>query len=102
MRMLHRQFLGAAYAWWRTTGRTTQILLEHEGADRIRQADNPIRRAIVDGETTRRRLDVASEELDFPVLHELKAAGGTDYLALPVSSCRRPRQLSSSRPGWLR
>ena len=38
------------------------------------------------GETLRRRVDVADEELDFPILHDLKAEGATDYFALPVKS----------------
>jgi adenylate cyclase len=40
----------------------------------------------IGGETLRRRLDVPDHELDFAVLHDLKAAGGTDYFALPVPS----------------
>ena len=38
------------------------------------------------GETLRRRVDVADDELDFPILHDLKAEGATDYFALPVKS----------------
>ena len=38
------------------------------------------------GETLRRRVDVPDDELDFPILHDLKAEGATDYFALPVKS----------------
>jgi adenylate cyclase len=38
------------------------------------------------GETLRRRIDVPDNELDFPILHDLKAAGATDYFALPIKS----------------
>ena len=38
------------------------------------------------GETIRRRVDVADDALDFPILHDLKAEGATDYFALPVKS----------------
>ncbi len=34
----------------------------------------------------RRRVDVADDELDFPILHDLKAEGATDYFALPVKN----------------
>jgi hypothetical protein len=39
-----------------------------------------------DGETVRRRIDVADNKLDFPILHDLKAEGATDYFALPVKN----------------
>jgi len=48
--------------------------------------DNPVRRVLVAGETVRRRLDVADAALDFPILHDLKADGATDYFALPLKS----------------
>ena len=38
------------------------------------------------GETVRRRVDVADNELDFPILHDLKTEGATDYFALPVKN----------------
>ena len=38
------------------------------------------------GEALRRRVDVPDDELDFPILHDLKAEGATDYFALPVKS----------------
>lgn len=83
---LHPQFLGMTLAWWRTTGQTVQTLIAHEVADLIPIDENPVRRVVVHGETLRRRLDVAGAVLDFPILHELKAAGGTDYFALPLPS----------------
>lgn len=83
---LHPQFLGTAFHWWRTTGQTTHTMIAHEAADGLRYEDNPVRRVCVGGETLRRRLEVADDQLDFPILHELKAAGATDYLALPVPS----------------
>jgi adenylate cyclase len=56
----------------------------HEVQDLYGQEDNPVRRVLVGGETLRRRVDVADRELDFPVLHDLKSQGGTDYFALPI------------------
>ncbi len=83
---LHPQFLGVAFVWWRDTGQTTLTLVAHEVLDAVLYEDNPVRRVIEGGETIRRRLDVADNELDFPVLPELKARGGTDYIALPIPS----------------
>ncbi len=83
---LHPQYLGATFVWWRTTGQTVQTLIAHEVTAMIRPEENPVRRVVVGGETLRRRIDVADAVLDFPILHELKAEGATDYLALPLAS----------------
>jgi adenylate cyclase len=48
--------------------------------------DNPVRRVLVGGQTIRRRIDVSDDKLDFPILHDLKAEGATDYFALPIKS----------------
>ena len=86
LRTLHPQYLGATFVWWRTTGRTVLRLVTHEVLDLYGHEDNPVRRVMVAGETVRRRLDVADDALDFPILHDLKAEGATDYFALPVKS----------------
>lgn len=100
---LHPQYLGATFTWFRTTGRTVQTLIAHEVTDLIRYEDNPVRRVVVGGETLRRRMDGADAVLDFPILHELKAQGAADYLALPVASAHGWRNYMVSyvtdRPG---
>jgi adenylate cyclase len=85
-RTLHPQFLGVTFVWWRTTGQTVQTMIALEVADMIRDGDNPVWRVSIAGETLRRRLDVAEDQLDFPILHDLKAGCGTDYLAMPIRS----------------
>src|SRR5216684_3071495 len=95
---LHPQYLGATFVWWRTTGQTVQTLIAHEVTAMIRPEENPVRRVVVGGETLRRRIDVADAVLDFPILHELKAEGATDYLALPLASARSPAMCSM--PTW--
>jgi adenylate cyclase len=86
LRTLHPQYLGANFVWWRTTGRTVLRLVTHEVQDLYGHEDNPVRRVQVAGETVRRRVDVADAALDFPILHDLKAEGATDYFALPLKS----------------
>jgi adenylate cyclase len=83
---LHPQYLGASFVWWRTTGQTITTLVAHELAELIGHEDNPVWRVVWGGETLRRRVDVADDELDFPILHDLKVKGATDYFALPVKS----------------
>ena len=86
LRTLHPQYLGANFVWWRTAGRTVLTFVAHEVQDLFAHEDNPVRRVMVAGETIRRRVDVADDALDFPILHDLKAEGATDYFALPVKS----------------
>ena len=86
LRTLHPQYLGVTLVWWRTTGQTVQTFITHEVQDLFGNEDNPVRRVLVAGETVRRRVDVADDELDFPILHDLKAEGATDYFALPVKN----------------
>jgi len=102
---LHPQYLGATFVWWRTTGQTVQTLIAHEVTDLIRHEENPVWRVVVGGETLRRRIDVADAVLDFPILHDLKAQGATDYLALPLPSAHTRNYMVSyvtDRPGGFR
>ena len=100
---LHPQFLGSTFIWWRTTGQTQQILIKHEIVERISYLDNPVARVRIGGETLRRRLEGSDARLDFPVLHELKAKGATDYYAFPVGGAFGPNSYMAAyvadRPG---
>jgi adenylate cyclase len=100
---LHPQYLGATFTWFRTTGQAVLTMVAHELADRVRYEDNPVPRVVRGGETLRRRIDVAGAVLDFPILHDLKAQGATDYLALPVASAHLARNYMvtyvTDRPG---
>ncbi|MGH6982387.1 MAG: adenylate/guanylate cyclase domain-containing protein [Stellaceae bacterium] len=99
---LHPQFLGATYVWWLATGRTVEVMIAYEIGERVPPDQNPVVRVREGGETLRRSLEVADEQLDFSVLHELKERGGTDFLALPVPSVGgRMNYLAyvSDRPG---
>jgi adenylate cyclase len=62
------------------------MAVAHEGRDSMGYRLNPVVRVREGGETLRRLLEGPAETLEFSVLHDLKAAGGTDYLALPVAS----------------
>ncbi len=86
LRTLHPQYLGANFVWWRTTGRTVLTFVKHEVRDLFGHEDNPVQRVLVGGKTLRRRIDVPDDELDFPILHDLKVEGATDYFALPIKS----------------
>jgi adenylate cyclase len=100
---LHPQFLGAAFVWWRDTGRTVRVMIKHEIANLIPYEANPVRRVREGGETLRRRLEGVDAQFDFSVLHEVKERGATDYFALPVGGVYGPSSYMatyvSDRPG---
>lgn len=87
---LHPQFLGTTFVWWRDTGQTVQTMVAHEIRETVHYENNPIRRVIDGGETIRRRLDVPDDQLDFSILPDLKARGGTDYFSLRIASAFGP------------
>jgi hypothetical protein len=78
-------------------------MIAHEFADLIPYADSPVRRVSESGEALRRRLEGTDAVLDFPVLHDLKANGATDYFVLPVTSALGSRHCMATyvtdRPG---
>ena len=101
-RTLHPQYLGTSMHWWRTTGVSTRVLIGHEVADTLRYDDNPVLRVSVGGETIRRRIGAPDAKFDFPILHDLKAEGVTDYFALPVPAAHGDNYMVSyatDRPG---
>jgi adenylate cyclase len=83
---LHPQFLGATYQWWKDQAETRKIMIRHEVLNIVPYAENPVMQARSEGKVIRRRLDDPSVTLDFPILPDLKARGGTDYLIFPVDS----------------
>jgi adenylate cyclase len=84
--VVHPQYFGTNLVWWRSTGQTTQTMITHELVELLQGEDTPPKRVILHGETVRRRLEVPDDELDFAICFELKAEGGTDFLALPITS----------------
>jgi adenylate cyclase len=84
--VVHPQYFGANAVWWRSTGQTTRSMITHELVELLRGEDTPPKRVILLGETVRRRLEVPDDELDFAFCFELKTKGGTDFLALPITS----------------
>ncbi|HEX7200896.1 MAG TPA: adenylate/guanylate cyclase domain-containing protein, partial [Dongiaceae bacterium] len=61
-------------------------MITHELVELMQGEDTPVKRVILFGETLRRRLEVPDDELNFPILRELKAEGATGFLALPITS----------------
>src|SRR5260370_19568626 len=49
------------------TGRTVLTFVKHEVHDLFGHEDNPVQRVLAGGKMLRRRIDVADDELDFPI-----------------------------------
>ncbi|MCI0430227.1 MAG: adenylate/guanylate cyclase domain-containing protein, partial [Rhodospirillales bacterium] len=82
-RTLHPQV--RAIIWlWRKGERGTRLDREHGVETTAAYLQSPIRVIYEGAGAVRRRLKGPGENLDFPVLHEVKALGATDYVAMPV------------------
>ncbi len=81
---LNPQVAGTAYIWKRGQTTLDERKLLHSRANSPIFLNSPLI-PIYRGEGgVRRRLESADAVLDFPILHDLKAEGATDYVALPL------------------
>jgi adenylate cyclase len=82
VRTLHPRIMGRRIEWREGVGPMTG-----EGSYEVFETGSfrgsPVARVYQDGQPLRLRLD-RPEQRDFPQLDELRAGGGTDYLAFPV------------------
>ncbi|NQW09286.1 MAG: adenylate/guanylate cyclase domain-containing protein [Alphaproteobacteria bacterium] len=84
LRTLHPQATGYSVIWYRDVEQpqALRILRGMEDTEAFRRSPLPL---IFEGAAgIRRRLDIADENFDFPVLEDLKAEGMTDYVAMPL------------------
>ena len=78
----HPQLFSVSSLWERDKGVTERRYRVDPSQDAI-LANSPIRNAY-DGNPFRSRLTTAAEQPEFPILTELRSAGVTDYVVLPV------------------
>jgi adenylate cyclase len=82
---LHPLYTGNGYRWIRGEAEVYRGFGEHGIQTSPRFAANPLKLVVVDGySAVRRRLAVDYREGEFPLLDELKAAGATDYMCMPI------------------
>jgi adenylate cyclase len=83
VRTLHPQIVGRRFVWRRDTGTVVS-----EGTfdllDRDVFRNSPMTLVASTGATFRRRLADADCPLDYPILHDLRAEGVTDYIVSPL------------------
>lgn len=83
-RTLHPLISGAAYRWTRGEDDIEQVTLRHERLTSPEYLNSPLVPIFEGAGGVRRRLDDNAGADDFPVLADIRAAGGTDYVAMPL------------------
>ncbi len=85
LQTLHPQLRAQSFVWHRATG--DAVVYDH-----TRDADtspeyltSPIAAILGGAGGVRCRLDVDPPQLDYPLMHSLKAEGATDYVMMPIS-----------------
>jgi len=84
MRALHPQ-VGGMRVLWAAGQPVSETLYPRDTITSEAFARSALAAAYNSGKPVRRRLEGPAGDFDFPVLHELKAEGITDYLVMPVS-----------------
>jgi adenylate cyclase len=81
---LHPQIAATAYIWSREASGATRITAGHGLVSSPEFTESPIAAARKLGRVIRRRLIDPACPADFPVLHQYREEGGTDYIAIPM------------------
>jgi adenylate cyclase len=84
IRTLHPQYLGTSYTWTRGSEEVEEFLPTYEILLTDQYLKSPYAGIFEGAGGIRRRLDVPGILLDFPILEDLRDAGATDYVALPL------------------
>jgi adenylate cyclase len=101
---LHPELLGKRYTWYRDRPDVEISNMPHGLLDKPIYRNSPVRH-VVDGlGGVRQRLDIDESEAEFhfPIMADLRAEGGTDYVAMPLPFSDGRIQaltLASDRPG---
>jgi len=81
---LHPELAGQRFTWVRDAGPVIETDTPHGILQSPAYLNSPVR-LVSDGlGGVRQRLDIDDPEFQFPVLDELRANGGTDYVAMPL------------------
>ncbi len=105
LHQLHPAFVGRAIVWDRTKDVVVEKPRPHGIKDSAYYRQNPVSAIFERGEHIRRRLEEPGAVLDYPVLGQLQADGGTDYAAFPLEFYGRRKQavaFTSNHPGGFR
>jgi len=82
---LHPESSAAAYIWKREEADAMRVVAGHDLTNSPEFIESPIAVVRRTREKLRRQLCDSACPLDFSVLQQLKAEGGTDYVAIPMA-----------------
>ena len=84
IRTLHPQATGTSIIWYRSVEEPRQFSVLRGMQDTPAFQSSPLPVIFEGASGIRRRLDVDTEQDDFPILADLRAEGATDYVAMPL------------------
>jgi adenylate cyclase len=102
IRTLHPQLVSTSFIWEDNGKGVQQTQVTREMLLDQRFLDSPLKPIYEGAGGFRRSLDVPNPQLDFPILHDLRAQGVTDYVVMPFVFSRgqiNAFSLSTRRPG---
>ena len=97
---LHPQYFGVALYW--DGHKVTVRPGTHDFVHTAEYRDSPAARITAGERVIRRRIELGGDQLDYPVLHEFRALGLTDYVIVEVvfsAGVRNSVSLATRRPG---
>lgn len=84
LRVLHPQLRAVGMIWRDDRPHIETVNVAHGIEQTVQYQESPIRVLFEGAGGLRQRLDLDCPELPFPILHELRDQGFTDYVALPM------------------
>ena len=81
---LHPELAGRRYGWVRGGDGVVESDIPYGTLQNPAYLNSPVRHVSEGLGGVRQRLDIDDPEFQFPILEELRASGGTDYVAMPL------------------
>lgn len=84
IRTLHPELFATGYTWWRDTDAVEIFTAPHDVLETREHKESPYTPILNGAGGVRRSMEGPDPQFDFPVLRDLHARGGTDYVAMPL------------------
>jgi len=84
LRTLHPQVFATRYTWWRDIDEVEVYSAPHEVLETREHKESPYMAILEGAGGVRRSMEGPDTQFDFPILRDLHARGGTDYVAMPL------------------
>jgi adenylate cyclase len=84
IRTLHPELFATRYTWWRDSGEMEISTAPHDVLETQEHRESPYMPILHGAGGVRRSMEGSEPEFDFPILRDLHARGGTDYVAMPL------------------